>query len=104
MSITLSDPDLPKVKIRINVDKCQTPMACSNPCYRICPQGVFVVAPNPTKSYKKWYTVDPNTPGDYTLIAPMVPKCTGCMLCVKNCPNKALKIKIKPVEKEVNEQ
>jgi ferredoxin len=95
MSITLSDPDLPSVKIRISNDKCKTPMACPSPCYRLCPQGVFVLAANPAKVAKKWTSIDPNTPGDYMVMAPMVPKCIGCNVCVENCPTGALKIKYK---------
>ena len=100
MAITLSDPDLPSVRIRISADKCKTPMACPNPCYRLCPQGVFAVAANPMKVAKKWTPVDENTPGDYLLTAPMIPKCIGCNICVENCPTGALKIKYKPPKKE----
>ncbi len=100
MAITLSDPDLPKVKIRISNDKCKTPMVCPTPCYNLCPQGVFVIAANPMKVAKKYSPIDENTPGDYMVIAPMVPKCIGCNICVENCPTGALKIKYKAKKKE----
>ncbi|NVM54247.1 MAG: 4Fe-4S dicluster domain-containing protein [Candidatus Helarchaeota archaeon] len=100
MSITLTDPALPKVKIRIANDKCKTPMVCPSPCYKLCPQGVFIVAANPMKVAKKWTPVSNETPGDYMLVAPMIPKCVGCMICVEKCPMGALKIKIKPPKEE----
>ncbi len=100
MAITLSDPALPKVKIRISTDKCKTPMACPTPCFRLCPQGVFIVAPNPIKVAKKWTPIDNKNPGDYMVIAPMIPKCIGCMICVENCPSGAIKIKFKPPKPE----
>jgi len=56
---------------------------------------VFIVAPNPVKANIKWYVADINRPGDYTLIAPMIPKCIGCMECSNKCPTGALKIKVK---------
>ena len=100
MTITLSDPELPKVKIRISNDKCKTPMVCPTACYNLCPQGVFVVAANPMKVAKKYTPIDENTPGDYMVIAPMIPKCIGCNICIENCPTGALKIKYKPKKKE----
>jgi ferredoxin len=100
VSITLSDPDLPKVKIRISNDKCKTPMICPTPCYRNCPQGVFIVAANPIKVSQKWTPISNEAPGDYMIIAPMIPKCTGCKICMEKCPTGALKIKFTPVQKE----
>ncbi len=102
MTITLSDPALPKVKLRITGDKCKTPMVCPSPCYRLCPQGVFIVAANPQK-LGKWKSTDPNTPGDYMLMAPMIPKCIGCNICVENCPSGAIKLKYKSSEETQEE-
>jgi len=100
MSITISDPDLPKIKIRISNDKCKTPMICPTPCYKLCSQGVFIVAANPMKVAQKWTPISDETPGDYMIIAPMIPKCTGCKICIDNCPTGALKIKFTPIQKE----
>ncbi|MFX1295218.1 MAG: 4Fe-4S binding protein [Promethearchaeota archaeon] len=103
MTITLPDPALPKVQILISNDKCKTPMACPSPCFRLCPQGVFMITVNLMKLAKKWTPVNAETPGDYILIAPMLPKCVGCNICIKNCPSGALKIKYKPPKKKILE-
>ena len=85
-----------KPKISIKSQKCPTPFACKM-CLQICPGGVFIVTPNPMK-IKKYKPLDENEPKTYFLAPAVIGGCTGCMECVKICPNDAIKVEVQIVD------
>ena len=78
--------NVPEVEIKWLREKCGKPQACGK-CLEVCPHVVFVmfaVDREPRKISEK-----------YEVVPSFDNFCTLCNLCVENCPNDALVIKIK---------
>ncbi len=94
MAIQIKNLDIPVIRVRVDIEKCQLPMICSYKCFTKCTQGVFHVYSyrNVSGAYMK---PDPNIPKNYLVAGSAAPKCIGCMECTKNCPEDAITIEIK---------
>ncbi|MBS4023315.1 MAG: 4Fe-4S dicluster domain-containing protein [Dethiobacter sp.] len=83
----------PGPKMEVDYKKCNTPMTCKK-CLELCPQAVFAVD---TIKYIKFTETDINEPDAYKIIPRHSDKCSGCMDCIKVCPQDAINIDFKGV-------
>ena len=74
-----------KTKIKVNYTKCTNPEECKI-CLKLCQPAVLILTFTDTDYYnpKNWKLV-PAFPG----------LCIGCNLCVEQCPQQAITVKIK---------
>jgi len=77
---------LPEVEIRWLREKCGKPQECGK-CLEVCPHAVFVMIAVNRQLGK--------ISEKYEIVPSFDSFCTLCNLCVENCPNDALVIKIK---------
>lgn len=71
----------------VNVKKCEDPLKCRK-CLVICPTSVFIVGGTMTYKFKETPSKEFKVYGRY------YDRCTGCMECVKICPEKAIEVNI----------
>ncbi len=75
-------------KIDIDQSRCTTPFDCKK-CLTACALAVFRVKP---VNMKRGEETNKKAPGSYKLDVTFRDMCTGCLDCVKVCPNNALTI------------
>ena len=71
--------------ISIERGKCATPILCRK-CLILCPTVVFSLKNEKTEKFKE------TSPENFSLYAKYRASCTGCMECVKVCPQGAITI------------
>ena len=87
-AITLRDLEIPKIRIRVDPDKCLLPMSCEWQCYIRCPQQCFNVYPRIGDPMFK--RADMTIPGQYAAHGGGMGKCVGCLICLDKCPENAI--------------
>ena len=75
----------------IKVQQCADPLTCRK-CLVICPTTVFIVGNTMVYKFRETPKKEFKVYGRY------YDRCTGCMECVKVCPEKAIQIEIKEME------
>ncbi len=70
---------------RIDVGACD-PESCGYLCQEVCPTGVFLAAP-------KKKLADHSVQPEYKVVPRFAYFCNGCMDCVEQCPEHAIKVK-----------
>ncbi len=72
-------------EITIEKEKCRTPIECRK-CLIVCPTAVLSLRVERVERFKE------TEPEGYGLYAKYRGSCSGCMDCVKICPNSAISI------------
>lgn len=72
--------------IIVDYEKCTDPLSCRK-CLLICPTHVLGLGTDvPVKKYQE------TDPGHFIVAGVRFDKCTGCMDCVKVCPQNAIQV------------
>ena len=84
-------------KITVDLEKCTVPFLCKR-CLQECPMGVFHVTRVMAKE-ERLKEMDPRVDGNYVIFATRRDKCTGCNICIDDCPVDAITIEIPEQER-----
>lgn len=63
--------------VTIDIESCDRSPAC--PARRVCPRGAIVPVPGGRYPGENGYVVDET-------------RCTGCAICVRSCPGRAVRV------------